>query len=204
MKLEVGQKIAAQNPHEAHKERVIEAELTQALVEDTTWAYVAGVIDSEGTIGLSLVTDKRNNTKSLNAYILVSNTQYELVDYLNTRIAHSAIVKTMRGGRRKAIYRWQAVAWPIILVILKNCLPHLVLKREQAELLLEFYENRHDRRLIPGTASHDEHGRFLGHIKTQIPKEDLAYWQKMKVLNERGIPVTGLQQRFSEEQQRLI
>ena len=199
MELERSQKMV-----EVRRSRIIEAELTDALVEDTTWAYVAGVIDSEGTIGLSLVTDKKRSRKFFHPYILVSSTKYEAVDYLNTRIARSSIVKTMRGGRRKVIYRWQAVAWPIILVILKNCLPHLVLKREQAELLLEFYENRHDRRLIPGTALHDQHGSFIGHSKTQIAEEDLVYWRKMKILNERGAPGTGLQQEFSERGVRLI
>lgn len=170
-----------------HDRAIIAAELADALVDDTTWAYLAGIIDGEGTIGLTLITtQRRGGYKHLRPYIHVSNTNLKLFGYLNIRIAQRPLVKQHGDAKRKPVYVWKLQAWPLIEVMLKNCLPYLILKGEQAKLLLEWHSNKQDKRFIKGSAIFDEKGHFLGHRKIEIPNEELAYWREMKRLNKRG------------------
>ena len=178
--------------------RAIEVELAQELVDDTTWAYLAGIIDGEGTISLTLINDKKRKREYLRPYILIGNSNPKLFEYLERRIVRGSITKSLKVDRKKTVYRWQITDWQSIKLILRNTIPFLVLKWEQAELLLEFSERHHDMRRTKGAAIMNEHGKFIGREKVGIHLDDVKYWEKLKILNERGIPKSGRQMTFDE------
>ena len=183
---------------QAIETREVEAELAQELVDDTTWACLAGIIDGEGPISASLIHDKARNREYIRPYILIGNSNPKLFDYLSRRIVQGNITKSKPIEGKKIVYRWQVSNWQSIKLILKNTLPFLVLKWDQATLLLELSEKRHDQRSIKGKAIKDDHGKFSGREKVGVHPDDLKYWEKLKILNERGTPTLGSQVSFGE------
>lgn len=150
-------------------------------------AYIAGILDGEGAIGLSLKNRKIKNYfyHHLVPHIRVANTDMRLPSYLKCALGGFIITTDNGGGNRKELHTWSTEAWKVIIPLLKETLPFLRIKPEQAKVLLEYYEKRIDRRRLEG-AIRDEKGKFRGHTKTQMPKENMSYYMKLKKLNHRG------------------
>jgi hypothetical protein len=108
-------------------------------------AYCAGLIDGEGCISLAIRRFKRNGR----TYV---NYQPKIVTEMRTPLAGRMLEATLGGrckpytrkfkdGRTKTIYVWRANDRSAERV-LKAVMPFLREKKEQAETLLEFWQNR--------------------------------------------------------------
>jgi len=116
------------------------------------WAYIAGLIECDGSIVLSKHTCKTNNgyRPSIN-FVNISKT---LIDVLKEELPGGCVI-TPTGKS------WRRIVWDDyynVQGILLNILPYLVYKKEQAELLIEFIDIRQG---LPSTR--DEKGRFASH-----------------------------------------
>ena len=103
-------------------------------------AYLAGIIDGEGTITFC----KRWNRDSYNPIVSIANTDKDLMEYLHNQIGGTLTVYPHRVPPRRTAYKleiWQSNVVPI----LEKVLPYLIVKREQAELMLEYIESRRNR-----------------------------------------------------------
>jgi len=100
------------------------------------WAWFAGLIDGEGTFCIVLPTKGRGAEVSL-------------------RIAmkHGPIIKFLLllfGGaysicrRGSSLYWYYAITGKRLVEILPNIIPYLIVKRREAELVLEAWENRYN------------------------------------------------------------
>lgn len=101
-------------------------------------AYLAGIIDGEGHIGLS--KQKRYNTPR--GRLTITNTDSRLLLWLRDKIGGSittnhADVRT--GGKWRKCFIWQVVSRQACEV-LKACLPMLIVKREQAQIMIGYFE----------------------------------------------------------------
>jgi hypothetical protein len=99
----------------------------------TALAYIAGIIDGEGSIFIT------NHTgRSTRLFVAVSNTKFELLDYLRNCFGGSIVTsKRASGLNQKQCWQWQAKD-RIAERALKSVFPFLRLKKEQAELALKF------------------------------------------------------------------
>ena len=100
-------------------------------------AYIAGIVDGEGTIGIK----RQSNGKSYNGYICVVNTCKELLINLLDRYDRGSVsdcTSRLQMGNR-VCWRWE-VAGSHVVVVLKELLPFLFIKKEQAELVIDYYE----------------------------------------------------------------
>jgi hypothetical protein len=99
-------------------------------------AYVAGIIDGEGHISLS--RDKARYRLRL----AVKSTCEELATWLAT-VANVGTVRVYRDkrqtkvGTRQVIHEWRVFTQQA-RVVLELVLPHLIVKREQARLAIEY------------------------------------------------------------------
>ena len=98
-----------------------------------TIAYLAGIIDGEGYIDLRFV----NGT--LMARLEVSNTNEDLIDWLVEHFGGSSYSYAGRSPRHKVAYRW-VLQGKAVRDLLIAVLPYLVVKVEQAEIVIEFWE----------------------------------------------------------------
>ena len=104
-------------------------------MNDTERAYIAGIIDGEGSLMVYPFKSKDGYT-IYQARLTVGNTKKELIDYLEktTGIGRVRVSHTPRG---KPFYYW-ALHGNNIRKFLPGILPYLLLKRKQAGLLLEY------------------------------------------------------------------
>ena len=110
---------------------------------DTDWAYAAGVIDSDGCIGIG----KEAKTNRLYPYYFRVN-----IRVAQTELGALVWFKETFGGnvyrqnqpteeRPKICYCWQSRKRSAIEPFLNGILPYLKIKKVQAETCLNFYKH---------------------------------------------------------------
>lgn len=110
----------------------------EIMILDTEYAYIAGIMDGEGTIALQLVA--KNHSKSYAKKVLVTNTDRRLLDWirLKTRVGIVAPkTKPKEGKNWKQCYELSVSACEMKR-FLEPLMPYLLIKKRQAEVMLEF------------------------------------------------------------------
>ena len=117
------------------KENYLNPESLEAISSEK-WAYLAGLIDGEGSIYISV--DKRHHTIFHFLEVSISNTARSLIDWLLNEFGGT---EKLSGSARRNECPEQWV-WVIrgyrAEPYLKAVLPYLVIKHRQAHLALEF------------------------------------------------------------------
>ena len=161
----------------------LQRRLPLGLANPHMCAYLAGFIDGEGTL-----TVTRNSRKDrpgyfrLNIRLAVYNTNIELLAVLRDGFGGTIMIANMKDQRWKP--QGQLV-WSEeqIVPILTAVRPFLILKAEQADILLA----------LQGTKLQASQGRKRGHTAEVVSLRDEAY-KRLKILNKRG---TNAQQNSS-------
>jgi hypothetical protein len=114
-------------------------------ITDNQAAYIAGLIDGEGTITICRQKPQKvTHAIPYIPFVAISNTNYKLMDYLVviTGIGTPRSRKDLRGNRKES---WQ---WDVQREELRNFLnrisPYLIIKIEQAKILFEFLDTFKD------------------------------------------------------------
>jgi hypothetical protein len=107
--------------------------MTQICLSSTEWAYIAGILDGEGNIGASI------SNGGLMTYISVGNTNPKLIQFLTSKLGGGNSTRDATETW-KACHRWDLTERSTLELVLREVLPYLILKQEQAELLLEILE----------------------------------------------------------------
>ena len=103
----------------------------------TELAYIAGIVDGEGYIGISADHRKRNPDKPCwRLRVAVTNTNEWLVQYLKFSIG-GGVILLKNSKNPKPCYQWSTDRGKAA-EFLKLILPYLQLKRPQAELAIKF------------------------------------------------------------------
>ena len=112
------------------------------MVTETDKAYLAGIIDGEGYIGIGMNkgTDNRQPQYVLRISIAQSNQPF-LVCLRDKWGGLGSICVNRSPRQAKVGYRWHISANQAAS-ILEDILPYLVIKKPQAELALEFQVTR--------------------------------------------------------------
>jgi hypothetical protein len=105
-------------------------------------AYIAGILDGEGCIMIS----RKNDTTgvvggiSYRPFVSVSNTDFVLLEWLKVTTGLGSVT-SMRSKRprERPSWRWDLWSQQAAQVIRAVC-PYLVIKADQAALLLEFVD----------------------------------------------------------------
>jgi hypothetical protein len=115
-------------------------------MEKNAWPYVAGIMDGEGSIYIS--RGKRSDGCSgerLEMSIKISNTNFDLIKWLlhnfGGRFQTDLSNREGRGfssKRAKPLYQWKLSGSKNKERFLLGILPHMIIKREQALLALQW------------------------------------------------------------------
>jgi hypothetical protein len=151
---------------------------TRGKLSETELAYIAGIIDGEGCIGLSRNRTKKQRQKNpkYQSEICVINTNKGLVDWL-VRAGGLVNVRPRNDERWKVAYRWR-IKESLHPDFLRAILPYLVIKRKQAELIIQYCETK---------ISHIRQGNKRDMSDEELAKRE-SYYQQMKLLNAKGNP----------------
>jgi len=110
-------------------------------------AYLAGIVDGEGSICIYRVNPAKYNryqNPSFRGALHVSNTRYELFEWIEKHFSNLNPAKKSKRAifRKNSIHDRWIYDWCIqghrMTDLLQQLLPFLVLKKRQAELMIEF------------------------------------------------------------------
>ena len=101
-------------------------------VSETELAYLAGILDGEGTFTVY------KTTAAYSALIAVASTSRELIDWLVVRFGGSISETPAPAGNRSASWQWQLREKAYIVALLPTVIPFLLIKRLHAQLFLKY------------------------------------------------------------------
>ena len=143
------------------------------------WAYVAGIIDGEGCIGMYKLKPRKSHRWTTPRYYLsvcVINRSYPLMEWLKEIFGGKVSARKKGKAHHNQAWRW-LLSSSEIEVFLKGILPHLIVKRNQAELALRYIEENPDGRNGTGKPCPD----WIVELRE-------GYWRAFHELNERPLP----------------
>lgn len=103
------------------------------------YAYLAGIIDGEGTIRIGKAGNFKNNPNYQSrhyASISLGMVNKEVLELFHKKFG--AKVRLERVPSKRNMWRWGTSGNKIVPKILKKLLPYLIVKHKQAELVLMF------------------------------------------------------------------
>ena len=144
-------------------------------------AYLAGIIDGEGNLGVYFRSSRHRGTGqktpavSYAPRLQVSNTNREIIMWLIATFGGSLLYK--KGTKRcKPQWRWHLNGGGRIQEICRHTLPYMIIKKHQAELVLRF----------PFNAVCNQ---YTAEKTTQVQAVKEGLYAETLMLNKRG-PVT--------------
>lgn len=141
--------------------------------KDVEVAYTAGVIDSDGYIGI--YKQKAKDYKNGYVYVLrvgVGSTNLNILNWLKSHYGGSNCSYPHKNKKWKQLHRWQ-LGNQQAKKFLKAIYPYLIIKKEQAEISIEFQSRK--RTFGPRERTMEE-----------LLFDELDY-NKMRKLNKRGV-----------------
>jgi len=112
---------------------------------ETTKAYLAGIIDGEGTITICNQKWKRKYSSGVSTrpMVAISNTDYGLLKYLNNLNVGGVSYDRRQHEGWKQSFQWSVSSHLGCLSILRTILPYLVIKKKRAEEVIKYIEEKH-------------------------------------------------------------
>jgi len=115
---------------------------------DATKAYLAGIVDGEGTICIIRNKHYRAINKSVGystrPVVTISNTAYSLLKYLKSlNIGGFSYDIRKRKEEHKQAFQWALTSHLRVYGFLKEILPYLVIKKEKAVEVMDFIKQKH-------------------------------------------------------------
>lgn len=106
-------------------------------MKESKWPYLAGILDGEGTICMW----NMNNAKGyqhITYSVVVYGTSLNLMKWLVLNFGGKYYLRTKTNLSKKPQYAWHPSGKKNKERILLGCLPYMVIKKEQAKVVLEF------------------------------------------------------------------
>jgi hypothetical protein len=137
------------------------------LTRRESFAYLAGIVDSEGDIGI-----RDNNGQAFGAFVKINNTNSSVIQWVQSLFAgclslHEYTEETYRDNHLWSIYSKKNIENFLLAVI-----PYLVIKKEVANIALQFVR-------LKSTWNKEERARLHSTIK------------KLQVRQRNGTPTTN-------------
>ena len=102
--------------------------------KETQLAYLAGIIDGEGTFYIGTT----NNGRKFNSRIYVVNTNKELIEWLKNNFGGLVYQRTSKSNPHwKTRYEW-VLDKSAIDTVCHLLIPHLIIKKKHAEIMIDF------------------------------------------------------------------
>ena len=137
-------------------------------MNETDLAYIAGIIDGEGCLRFSRHDHKINMTPSFLPRVDIANTAEIVCRFLQTAFGGSVYTEKKKVGQ-KLCWRWVAQG-ERAYDLLKLIKPYLMIKKPQANLLIESWE---------------DHTKYHKRTPAQLASDDIRI-AKIRELNCRG------------------
>jgi len=145
--------------------------------------YLAGMLDGDGGISLSLKKDKRHLNQMV-ATIQYTNTSKEMLDWIQNKLQGVGCIHVSNKKTKKSKEGYSYMIWTPVIIekLLFTLLPYLIIKKEQAKIMIDYLKNRPNRQK---KRRRNTKGQISGH--SPIPEFSYSCYMKLKKLNKRGV-----------------
>lgn len=143
-------------------------------MKKTEYAYVAGIVDGEGSIGIA-----RSKTQEMiggiryEMYVTVSNTNEWVIQWLKFNFGGSVSYVKSRAVNQKPFWCWR-IQTRQAASFLRLVIPYLRIKQYHAQLALQFQDAKRKRQ------------QWIPKTKEERELEETQYY-RIKQLNKRGL-----------------
>lgn len=161
------------------------------------WAYLAGLIDGEGSFVIQktpvdkISKSSRCVSDKYLAYFCIGMVDKAPLDLIQETIGSGKVYEE-RVPDRRSIWRIRFGGRVTLIPFIKELLPYLIVKKKQAELLLDFCENW----ATPGKKEHGYRDRISDQ---ELQRREEAYLQ-MRKLNAVGAAATTKSRSIREDE----
>lgn len=154
----------------------------EKVLTETDYAYLAGIVDGEGTITFSRITTRRNGHIYFNysPHLSISNTDLEMIMSLRRRFGGGVVRVTPPRNKLWKRGNYLYFRREEMLALLPKVIPYLTSKKRKAELMLEYMRTRTE------SVRQGKNGRFVGIPLTERQRKIIAEIRKK---NRRGPPI---------------
>lgn len=141
------------------------------IIDEWKLAYLGGMIDGDGSIQIRKhPIRKARKSHEYQLVVTVANTDRRLLDWLKENFGGGIHTKK-REENWSECYEWALQSPKAAYELLKNVKPYFVIKGEQAEVAIEFFETT-KRNRVSG-----------GRVPVWLNNKREEYYQKMKDLH---------------------
>ena len=145
-------------------------------------AYFAGIIDGEGSFFIgNFSSNPKTGTPHYQTCIQVANTDKILIDWLYDNFGgerYTYTPKQLPKGSRKPVYSWKANG-ERLTHLCNSILPYLVIKKDQAELMLKMRATFTKTGVQKGKQG-------IQPVTQEIADERLSYFKQLQKLHTRN------------------
>jgi intein/homing endonuclease len=111
--------------------------IQEYILTETEKAYLAGLIDGEGTITLTI----SNKGQMPQPQLSISNTNLGVLEWVKQKLGCGSIIKkNPRKPNHKVSYAWQINRAGKVMFVLSEIKDYLIIKKSQALLILDEYK----------------------------------------------------------------
>lgn len=142
-------------------------------------SYLAGIVDGEGTISLTSGTNKPEHGRP---FVQVANTNYKLAEWIKDKVKIKAgffeYDRHPETQKPSFLFQWRGSNGAELLRLL---VPFLVLKREQAELVLALWEGEE-------AWNKNKRGKWCSNnpMPEDLKDRRIKTFVKIRMLNKKG------------------
>lgn len=111
-------------------------------------AYLAGIFDGEGTIGYYDYRKRHEST------VMITNADPRIMTWILEKIGYGCVttIRKAYDRRKHIVHHWRISNRPRVKDFLEAIVPYLIIKKDQAELLLELWKvEKSSRNMITST-----------------------------------------------------
>lgn len=112
--------------------------MAECYFNETDYAWAAGFLDGEGTFGL--YTNKGKSLHPSTRRAIVCASQSDEIPILRLEELFGGLTRKVNTLTQfgTQLYRWEVTSGPTVVYAIKCILPYLILKRKEAESVLEY------------------------------------------------------------------
>lgn len=157
--------------------------LNPLSTKEINWAWLAGLIDGDGYVGITRQRKKENTRQSASLiyhpYLIISNSNLKVLEFIKKLIGYGYIHKNKKRNKpnQKPGFQYKLAKMDNLDIVLRAVQPHLRIKQKQCKLLLNFIKLRKNAKKITGK----------GHRGATSYTVEEEIYQKLLFLNKRGM-----------------
>lgn len=159
------------------------------IIKPEMLGYIAGVIDSDGYIGLCRQKESRrrgNVTENYKPVVVVTQAQPEAVNFIKEIFGGNTGITRQQDQKYRTLYRWGLYSNETVKNFLEIIEPYLRLKKKQARLVIEFCLTRIEA-VQNKVVLRDSHGKFIkGSSRNTYTGVENQLWKQVLSLNQTG------------------